>query len=168
MPAGNALGSAGRDTGDGNDDDVDENEARYQGEADGELEIECPGVDGVPVVAVGVNPEVGTGREARIGTACELRTVVLPLLASERSHEEAPTWCWRISEYADCQRRLLFHEGSGGRLGRWDSSTCDEGEPDEVALHSRMRRKEYVEMATPAISSKGVSRTSTTCRRTST
>ena len=52
MPAGNTLGSAGRDTGEGNDDD-DDNEASDQGETDGELEIEGPGVDGVPVVAVG-------------------------------------------------------------------------------------------------------------------
>ena len=60
-PVGNALGSTGRDTSEGNDDDDDDdddNEARDQGEADGELEIEGPGVDGVPVVAVCVNPEV--------------------------------------------------------------------------------------------------------------
>ena len=57
-PVGNALGSTGRDTSEGNDDDDDDdNEARDQGEADGELEIEGPGVDGVPVVAVGVDPE---------------------------------------------------------------------------------------------------------------
>ena len=50
-----------------------------------------------------------------------------------------------IPERADGQRRLLFHEGSGGRFGRRDPSTFDEGEPDEVVLQSRMRRKEYAE-----------------------
>ena len=36
-------------------------------------------------------PDEGTGREARIGAACKLRTLVSTFLASERSHDEAPT-----------------------------------------------------------------------------
>ena len=56
-PAENALDSAGRDTGEDNDRDDDDNEARDQGATDGELEIEGSGVDGVPVVAVGVDLE---------------------------------------------------------------------------------------------------------------
>ena len=55
-PAQNRLSSAGRDTGGDNDEDDDDNEARYQAAADGELQIEGPGVDGVPDVAVGADP----------------------------------------------------------------------------------------------------------------
>ena len=52
-PAQSAPDNADED----NDRDGDDNEARDQGAADGELEIDDSGVEGVPAVAVGIDVE---------------------------------------------------------------------------------------------------------------
>ena len=59
-PAGNRLGSAGRDNEeDGeNDDGDDDSEANDQREADGKLRVEVLEADGDPNVAIAADPEV--------------------------------------------------------------------------------------------------------------
>ena len=59
-PAGNRLGSAGRDNEEDGENDVgdDDNEANDQREADGELRVEVPEADGDPNVAIAADPEV--------------------------------------------------------------------------------------------------------------
>ena len=56
-PAQIAPGDAGLDTGEDNDRDDDDNEAKDQGATDGELEIDGSGVEGFPAVVVGVDVE---------------------------------------------------------------------------------------------------------------
>ena len=139
-PAQNRLGSAGRDTGGDNDEDEDNDEARDLGEADGELEIECPGVDGVPDVAVGADlgvpapptqlfaprPRAKGVAHPPVPTRAQVERHALeqhvnyaplgPHCLQASSHEETPTCCWGVPERADGQRRLLCYEGSGGRF----------------------------------------------------
>ena len=58
-PVGNRFSSVGRDIEeDGENDDGDDNEAMDQREADGELRVEVPEVDGDPSVAVDAGPEM--------------------------------------------------------------------------------------------------------------
>ena len=57
-PAGDMLGSAGRNIEEHNDSDDDDNEAKDQPVAEHKLEVEAPEIDGGPSVAIDAPPEV--------------------------------------------------------------------------------------------------------------
>ena len=57
QPARSMLGMADHDIDDNDDGDEDNHEAGYHHEAEGELEVEAPGVDGRPDVVVEADPE---------------------------------------------------------------------------------------------------------------
>ena len=62
----------------------------------------------------------------------QTRSVFRIMHPGER-HADTSVCGWRGTERADCQRRLLFFESSR-LLRRWNSSTCDKGDPGQITL----------------------------------